>query len=116
LLDEYLRAAALDRLGLAGARLSLRESVGRVVLVDVEPARRADPPVPLVLFNCLPLVDYEIVVRELLTDWRRGYVTSLRATIDESVQLAVGVLSPMEAVYFYVKALSLCTGAYNARG
>ncbi len=110
LLDEYLRAVVLDRLGPGVARLALREAVGRVVLADVEPARRVDPPVPLVLFSELPMGEYLGGVRDFLHD---RLASPLRAAIDGVVWSAVGVLSPVEMMYFYLKGLSLVTGAYN---
>lgn len=110
LLDEYLRAYILDLLRGNITHIALREHVGRVVLVDVKPVRQVDPPIPLVLFSELPISGYLGSVRELLHDRLAG---PLRCAIDDVMWASVGVLSPGEVAYFYVKALSLATGAYR---
>jgi hypothetical protein len=115
LILEFLTAQAVLAFEVRAASVVPRVALGRVVLVEYEPYKKQDPPIPLLCLlplDAVAIVSHNIAINEFLTSGNAGRMQSaIRAVLDAGV----GVMTRTEAFFYYTKMLSLATGAYRQR-
>jgi hypothetical protein len=115
LILEFLTAQAVLAFEVRASSVVPRVALGRIVLVEYEPYKKQDPPIPLLCLlplDAVAIVSHNVAINEFLVSGNaRRMQSAIRAVLDASVD----VMTRPEAFFYYTKMLSLATGAYRQR-